>query len=115
MRKTLRTIARRTAWLSGLAAAALFVVGVFMQDGNPTIRYVWQGSAITGLLAFGIETWVQRIDDRESQKAVQQLREESAEEIGLLQERLDNDKRKQEGRIKEIENAQSGHYPPEID
>jgi hypothetical protein len=54
----------------GLIAAVLFVVGVFMPDTDSELPYVWQESAIAALLAFAIETWLRKLDERDA-KALQ--------------------------------------------
>lgn len=110
-RKYLRMIARKIAWISGLAAAVLFVAGVFMQDANPLIRYIWQGSAITGLLAFAIETWLRRLDEREAKKTIDDLRAQFIEEAEMLRYQQDEEKKRLEGRIRRFEDIERGIDP----
>lgn len=91
MRKHLRTAARKIAWLSTFTAANLFVVGVFMEDTNPVIRYVWQGSAIAGIVAFAIETWLRRLDERDSDKLRERIDAAAQFTQSLIEERCLSD------------------------
>lgn len=86
MWKGIRIIARLLAGVFGLAAAVLFVVGVYMQDANPKIRCVWQTSAIAGLAAFLLEAILRWVESKEAEIAQLRLENHITDLKGNLRE-----------------------------
>jgi hypothetical protein len=79
--KTLRRIPKLIAWLSALTAAVTFVGGTFITDNSPILKPIWQISALSGLLAFIIETYLRKVDARNANAISKQLNDAEARAI----------------------------------